>query len=498
MPNQVFFATLGTETNSFSPIPAGWNVWRDTLLRRRSDKRPTAHRNQGHLAPLWQICDERGWTLTPGLQAFASPSGVTPAPVWRALRDELLADIAAAAPVDAVLLHLHGAMIADGCEDCEGELLTAVRAEVGTAVPVGALLDLHCHLTPTMLRQADLLFGYREYPHVDTYTRLAELLGALIDTAARRISPSMALADCAMVGMFPTTAPATAALVRRFREASADSGMIDVWLAHGFPWGDVPELGMRVLAIADGDQERARACALELAAACFELREAITVVPETLDATLDSALSEPRGPVVIADTADNTGGGAPGDSTFFLEALLDRGVASAALGPLYDPGAVRICQDAGIGARLGLRVGGKLAPESGCPLDVRAEVIGLSDRVVQRLNGAPAQLGACAGIRVLLDGERPGPWVVLASNRVQAGSPELFTELGIDPTACQVVVVKSTQHFHAGFAPIAQRILYAGEPGALHGDPRRIPYRHAPSAALWPLNPDARPRGLLT
>lgn len=498
MPKQVFFATLGTETNSFSPIPAGWNVWRDTLLRRRSDGRAPADRGQHHLAPLWTLSEQRGWSLTAGLQAFAAPSGITPAPVWASLRDELLADLAAAGPVGAVLLHLHGAMIADGCSDCEGQLLAAVRDQVGPDVPIGALLDLHCHLTPAMVEHADVLFGYREYPHVDTFTRLAELLSALIDTAEGRIHPRMALADCAMIGMFPTTQPAMAALVERFRAASAAPGMVDVWLGHGFPWGDVPDLGMRVLAIADGDAEVARRWALDLATECFELRETIAGFPATLEATLDAAAAEAHGTVVIADTADNTGGGAPGDSTFFLRALLDRGIDAAALGPLYDPGAVRICQDAGLGARLPLRIGGKLAPESGSPVDVRVEVIGLADRLLQTLNAAPANLGACAGVRVLLDGDRPGPAVVLASRRVQAGSPELFTGLGIEPGDQRLLVVKSTQHFHAGFAPLASRILYAGEPGALAGDPRRIPYRHAPSAALWPLATGARPRGLLS
>lgn len=490
-PMRAFFATLGTETNSFSPIPTGWSIWRDTLLRRTRDGAPTVRPGQGSFAELFAAAAELHWEIVPGLQAFAAPSGPTPERVWHALRDELLDDLRRAGPVDAVLLHLHGAMIADGQDDCEGELLRAVRGEVGADVPVGALLDLHCHLTPTMLDAADLLMGYREYPHVDTFSRLTELFRALAATAAGTIRPVMALADCAMLGMYPTTTPAMAALVERFRRASAEPGIVDAWLGHGFPWGDTEALGTRVLVIANGDRERAASLALALARETHALRERIAIVPGGLDEVLDAALAERAGPVVIADTADNTGGGAPGDSTYFLAALLERGVTGAALGPLYDPGAVTLCSDAGVGARLRLRIGGKLCPESGQPVDAEARVLALTDDLVQTLNAAPAHLGPCAAVRLGAGDE--GPTVVLASRRVQAGSPDLFTRLDIDPRAQRLLILKSTQHFHAGFAPLASRVLYCGQPGALAGDVTRIAYRKAPTAHLWPFGADGTP-----
>lgn len=491
---RVFFATLGTETNSFSPIPAGWSVWRSTLLRRRRDGVPTA-RASGAFTELFAAARRGGHQLVPGLQAFAAPSGPTPGPVWHSLRDELLDDLRAAAPVDAVLLHLHGAMVADDQEDCEAELLRAVRAELGPAVPIGALLDLHCHLTPAMCDAADLLFGYREYPHVDTFERLTALFTALMDVADGRTRPLMALADCAMLGMYPTTTPAMQTLLEEFRSASRQPGIIDAWLAHGFPWGDVADLGTRVLVIADaqagGTAALARDLALQLARSTHAVREQIAGRPGSLDEVLDAALGERAGPVVIADTADNTGGGAPGDSTYFLAALLERGIRHAALGPLYDPGAVTLCHDARVGARLALRVGGKLCPESGQPVDAQVEVLAIVDDLVQTLNAAPAHMGRCAAVQV--DPDRDGPLLVLSSHRIQAGSPELFTELGIDPAQQRLVIVKSTQHFHAGFAPLASRILYCGQPGALAGDVTLIPYRRAPSGRLWPFTNDSTP-----
>ncbi|MEE4302503.1 MAG: M81 family metallopeptidase [Pseudomonadales bacterium] len=493
----IFFATLGTETNTFSPIPAGWSVWRETLLRRRGDGDATVHAGQRSFRPLFEVAARRRVELLPGLQAFAAPSGPTPAAVRATLEAELLADLDAAA-VDGVLLHLHGAMVADDEDDCEGALLERVRGAVGPRVPVAALLDLHCHLTPRMLDAADLLFGYREYPHVDTFTRLGELLDALCDLAEGRTRPVMALADCAMIGTYPTTTDAMGALVEEFRTASAAPGMIDAWLGHGFPWGDVAALGTRVLAIADGDEALARAEALRLAEATSAARETIANRPFDLDGALVEALATDTtaGPVVIADAADNTGGGAPGDSTFFLAALLERRIAHAAIGPLYDPGAVTLCHDAGVGAELDLRIGGKLCPESGAPVDARVEVLAVTDDLVQTLNAAPAHLGPSAAVRLAPDaehGRHEGPLLVLVSRRIQAGSPELFTRLGIEPAEQRILVVKSSQHFHAGFAPLASRVLYSGAPGALAGDVTRIRYRRAPVDRLWPFDDEPRP-----
>jgi microcystin degradation protein MlrC len=266
-------------------------------------------------------------------------------------------------------------------------------------------------------------------------------------------------------------------------------GVLNVWLAHGFPYGDVAAIGAQVIVATDNDPARAQAIARELRDDFFAIREAVSTHPLDIEAAIDAALADGRAPITIADTADNTGGGAPGDATFFLAALIRRGVSAVALGPLYDPGAVAICHDGGIGARLQLRIGGKLAPESGAPVDVDCTVTGLSNRVTQTLNGGPASLGVCAAIRIHRNdaaADTPGIDVMLTSRRVQAGSPELFTGVGIEIADKRLIVVKSTQHFHAGFAPMSANVIYASGQGALNGDMRTIDYRHVDTSAYWP------------
>jgi microcystin degradation protein MlrC len=489
MTRRLFYAMLGTETNTFSPLPSGWQAWHAGTLRRRREHDPTVNRMHIAYAPLFAALDERGWTLVPGLQAFAAPAGITPRAVWESLRDELLEDLAHAGEIDAVMLFLHGAMVAEGCDDCEGDLLARVRAHVGRHVPVGAVLDLHCHVSEAMLARADALVGFKHYPHTDAYERLLDLFRILADTREGKVRPVTACARVRMLGFFHTTREPMASFVDGLYALEREPGVLNAWLAHGFPYADVPDLAVAAIVVTDGDRARADALARDLRDAFFALRH--DVVPDFvgLDQALDAApadsladsLAEPRGPVILADTADNTGGGAPGDSTFALSALLARDVSSAALGPLYDPGSVDVCHDAGAGAQIRLRIGGKLARESGPPVDVDCTVLAVAERVVQTLNGGPSELGRAAAVRI-----GAGIDVVLTAKRVQAGSPELFTRLGIEPRAKRVLVLKSAQHFHAGFAPLSSRVLYVGGPGALPGRLQDVPYRRIRAARYWP------------
>jgi microcystin degradation protein MlrC len=184
---------------------------------------------------------------------------------------------------------------------------------------------------------------------------------------------------------------------------------------------------------------------------------------------LDQALAG-DGPVVLADVSDNPGGGSPGDSTFILQALLDRGMTRAALGPLWDPVSVRLCWEAGEGARMPLRIGGKTGPMSGAPLDVTAQVLALRKDAYQSFESSRVEMGDCAAIRV------EGIEIVLTTRRVQAMGRDLFSAAGVALDDKTLIVVKSSQHFYASFAPLAKRVLYVAAPGAIAPDLRQIRY----------------------
>jgi microcystin degradation protein MlrC len=185
---------------------------------------------------------------------------------------------------------------------------------------------------------------------------------------------------------------------------------------------------------------------------------------------------------VIADVSDNAGGGAPSDNTEFLRALLERGIQGAALGLLWDPVAAQMAFAAGEGARVTLRLGGKMGPLSGTPLDAEFRVTRLLRDARMTFAGQLRRTGDVAALRA------DGVDVLVNTQRTQVTHPDIFAALGVEPAARRLLVVKSAQHFRAGFEPVAAEILYAAAPGAIMPLFDQIPYRRA-RRDIWPRDP---------
>lgn len=480
---RVFTASLATETNTFAPMPTGLASFRQEGGYFPAGTHPD--RMSFFAGPLWaarQRAREQGWQLIEGLVAGAQPSGITTRLAYETLRDELLADLRAALPVQMVVLGLHGAMVADGYPDCEGDLLTRVRAIVGPEGVVGAELDPHHHLSAAMVSQADLLIAFKQYPHSDVLERAFELVDLCAAQVVHRRRPVPSVVDCHMAVIVHTTREPAQGYVQRLQALEGRDGVLSISLTHGFPWGDVPDMGTKLLLYTDGRPAEGAALARRLADELIVLRAQLDPPWQDIDGAIDEALAAPPGLVVIADSADNPGGGAAGDSTFILRRLIERGVTDAALGPLWDPQAVRIAFDAGVGARLPLRLGGKVGPLSGDPLDAACTVKALvSDMTMSGLADTRQPLGDCA----LVDAQ--GVEVVLISRRSQALGTDVFTQLGCQLPQRRIVVVKSSQHFRAAFAPLAVRIVYASAPGSVANDLRLLDYRHI-QRPKWPID----------
>jgi microcystin degradation protein MlrC len=474
----VYFAGLATETNSFSSIPTAEAAF--ALGQKRGEAVFGDRGMYGEMArSLRDLAAAEGGAVSPGLFVFAQPAGLTVQSVYERLRDTLLDDLRAAMPVDVVMLFLHGAMIAQGCWDCEGEILTMVREIVGPKVPVGVVLDPHAHLTQTMIDQATVLCFQKEYPHIDGVARLGDAWRICLGVLRGEVDPTPAVHDCKMVSLWPTQSGPMRGFVDRMLEREGRDGVLSISFVHGFPWGDTPVTGAKMLVYADGDQAKAAALAGSLGQEIWDLREATQIRQLSVEAALDRMGAANVGPLVIADVSDNAGGGAPSDSTFLARAILERGLTEVGLAIFYDPQAVAFCHEAGVGAEIDLRVGGKLGPASGDPLDVRATVRGLARKATQVGLSGLVSLGDAAWIDVA------GVHFILASNRTQCFHPTAFTALGLDPATLRSVVVKSTNHFRMGFDPIAADVIYVDAPGAVRPDTAAIPYQRF-KAPYWP------------
>ena len=475
---KIFSAFLATETNTYAAAPTGWGGFLEYGIFHGDASTRDPQGIGGSMVELRRLLATGQHELVESVSAFAQPLGRTVRAVYERLRDDILGDLRAtisAGPVDGVILLLHGAMVADGHDDCEGDLIARVRELVGPDVPIGVELDLHCHCTALMQRSADAIIAYKEYPHVDALQRLEELLRIVLDTASGRLRPTTAMFDCKMVGLWHTTREPMAGFVRRMQAVEQVPGVLSVSLGHGFPWGDVPESGARLWVVTDNDPGLAAALAEQLGREFWALRHETVTPMLTIAAALDQAAQANDGPVVIADIADNAGGGAMSDSSFILQALLARGTRDVAIGAFWDLGAIQICRDAGVGARIALRIGGKCGPTSGEPVDLEIVVKGIVDNHFQlglNSNDERAPLGPSVWVQAA-----GGLDIVLVSVRSQTFSPGVFSGLGIELESKRLIVVKSTQHFHAQFAPLAREILYVTTPGAISMDFAALPYR---------------------
>ena len=475
-----FIAELACETNTFSALPTGMSSFEQQGLYRGDGSRRAPDGVGAYLHCMRGLMEADGHDVVESLCAFAEPGGRVAGAVYETLRDRILEDLRAAMPVDAVQLLLHGAMVAEGHDDCEGELLSAARALVGPGVAVGVVLDLHCHFTPAMQAGADVCIAFKEYPHTDIDDCSRELYRLLLDTAAGRVRPTTAVRDCAMVGLWHTTREPMRGFVQRMKALEGRDGVLSVSLGHGFPWGDVAGAGAKVWVVTDGDPGHAQVLADRLAAEFWGLREQTRAPVVGIDEALEQAARCAGGPVVLADVADNPGAGASGDSTFILRRLVDRPVGPTIVGAFWDLGAVRICADAGVGSVIDLRVGGKCGPHSGDPVDLRVTVRAVVDDHSQVMLGARCSLGRSVWVEAA-----HGLHLVLVSVRSQVCGTDAFTGLGMTLHDKRLLVVKSMQHFHTAFAPIATAVLYVSTPGAVTPDFAAIDYR-VRSLDYWP------------
>jgi microcystin degradation protein MlrC len=478
---RVFTAGLGTETNTFSPLPTGFDEFRDHghfPAGRHPDKMSS------YAGPMWAARARGaplGWTLIEGLVTGAQPGGTTTRAVYESLRDELLADLRKALPVQMVLLGLHGAMVADGYDDCEGDVIERARQIVGPDVVIGVELDPHAHLSEQMVEHADMLVAYKEYPHTDILERAYELVDLCSAIAQSTIHPVSAVVDCEMVVPMHTSRDPARAFVDKLKQLEQQDGILSISAIQGFATGDTPAMGTKVLVYTDNDAGAAQRLARALADELIAARDALNVKYLDIDEALDQALAFAGAPVVLADRADNPGSGAAGDSTFILRRMIERRIQGAALGPLWDPIAVQIAFAAGIGARLPMRIGGKVSPMSGTPVDAECVVKALiRDMPMTTLTGNPLSVGDSALVSV------GGVDTVLISLRTQALNVDLFSQLGCDLARQKIVVVKSAQHFHASFSKVAQHILYVGAPGSATPKWHELTYRKA-KLPKWPI-----------
>jgi len=480
---RVFAASLATETNTFSPIPTDLAAFKESFYAPPGQHPDTPTLCSAPMVVARRRAKTDGFTLVEGTATWAEPAGIVSRATYEGLRDEILGQLKAALPVDVVILGLHGAMVAHGYDDCEGDLLERVRAIAGPKAIIAAELDPHSHLSARRLANSDILVTFKEVPHIDFADRAEEVVDLALRAARGEIHPVTSVWDCRMLDMLPTSKQPMRGFVDRIKALEGKDGVLSISVIHGFGAADVADVGIKMLVITDNQPEKGAALAEKLGRELFAMRGTTGHTMLGIDAAIDAALKVDGGPVVLTDVWDNPGGGTAGDATMVLRRFIERGIQDVAFGTIWDPMAVKLCMAAGEGAVLPLRFGGKASPHSGQPVDAEVTITKVVPHAFQHFRDSIVPLGDSAAIRF------NGIDVILNSNRAQSFEPDLFSNLGIDPLKKKMLVLKSANHFFGAFSKIAKAVIYIDAGGPYPGNPRTIPYRKI-RRPIWPLDPD--------
>ncbi|HCH72731.1 MAG TPA: microcystin LR degradation protein MlrC-like protein [Ochrobactrum sp.] len=480
-----FTASFATETNTFSPVPTDRASFEMAFYAAPGKHPETPTLCSSPMVALRKRAAAEGLTVIEGTATWAEPGGLLQRQAFEELRDEILDQLKAALPVDAVVLGLHGAMVAQGYDDCEGDLLERVRAIVGPDVLVASEFDPHSHLTPKRIENLNIFASFLEFPHTDFYERGEHVVDLALNALKGRIKPVISTFDCQMIGVYPTSKEPMRSFVDRIKAMQGKDGVLSISVIHGFMAADVPEMGTRILVVTDNDPAKGKTLAEQLGRELIALREQTLMTMFDTDQGIDRALAahaaNPAKPAVIADVWDNPGGGVAGDGTYVLRRLIERRIDNVGVATIWDPIAVTFCHAAGEGAVIDLRFGGKSGPLAGEPIDARVTVLKSVAEGWQSFGPSRVTLGPSAVVRIAgteID-------IILNTNRTQTFEPDIFSNIGIDPMKKDILVVKSTNHFHAGFVPIAAEIIYVAAPSSYPSNPRTTNYRKL-TRAIWP------------
>lgn len=432
--------------------------------------------------------DEYNFELVPLLRASAFPGGLIRRADYDAMKAELIERLDGGGPVDGVLLDLHGAMVVDGIDDGDGDVIAAVREVVGPDVPIGVPQDLHGNHTQRRVQVADAIVGYDTFPHVDMAQRGKEAGEIVVRTLRGEIRPTMALHQLPMFWSTPcqvTACPPMNEAIGRLHRLEQRQGVVSMTLATGFPWADVPDAGSSVIAITDDDPQLAQQLADELAGWIWENRDRWYAPPLAVRDGLARGEQTGLYPIVLADHTDNTGGGSPGDSTEVLRTFLELGLRDALLLYMVDPEVARQAHAAGPGQTIQIRLGGKSSPVQGPPVEGEAQVIALSDGSFAydgpMFAGLTGNMGPSAWIKI------GGVSVVVVCSREQPFDQAFARSLGIDCAKMRYICVKSAAHFRAAFQPIAGSIHNVDAAGIHTHDYSQLP-RNQRTRPIFPVD----------
>jgi microcystin degradation protein MlrC len=418
-----------------------------------------------------------GWSVAPLIATHGGAGGRVTAECYTELKALLLDGLRSAGAIDGVYLALHGAMICEGEDDAEGDILRAVRAIIGD-IPLSISCDLHAHITPRMVDACSIIVGYQHYPHDDTFETGARAAGLLVRAVKGEIKPTMSMRKVAMLSApfsHGTREPGPMRQLYRWRCGVESSGRA---LALSYfpvqPWLDFEDTGFAAVAVTDDQLDAAADLALELAELAWAKRHEFEAAGVEAKAALEEGLATEGQPIILSDASDCVGAGAAGDSARMLQSYLQSGIDAPLLVHVVDPEIAGLAWSAGVGAAISGYLGNKIDPSYGAPLPIDGMVTHLFEGDFTYagglMGGVRASMGKSAVIAV------KSAVVVVSSYSAYEYADEHFRAAGQDVRNFKFVIVKNPMNFKQAYASAPKRVL-VNLPGPSTSQLRNVDWR---------------------
>ena len=431
--------------------------------------------------PLTGFADgarKSGWEIVPLHFMFPGLAGKPTDEAHEWAKTQFVTTLRKAGRIDGVFLQMHGTAATDAIEDCEGDLLGALREMVGEKTPIIVSLDGHANVTPRMVERASMLIGVKTNPHydfVETGQLAARVMAGMFDSS---IAPTQAWAQPAMAPALQKLYIAPGwpmehlmRIARNYQRG--DNRFLDVSLLGGFFCSERRETGISAVVTTNHEPALAQEIAEAIKEACWARRHAFHTDMVSVEDAVAEAIEANEPPVVLGDLADSGGAGTPGDGTAILAELIKQKAKSAVIGNIADPASVREAIQAGIGKDVTLTVGGKVDRFHGEPVQISGCVRAIHDGVFAastRFNAGTVRRGATAVI------DCDGIEVILTSHPVLVFEPNHFRSLGIEPSQRKILVCKSELQHRPGMAEVARTFIDVDTPGLATQILNRLPY----------------------
>ncbi len=456
------------ESNTFLSVPTSIDRFRESSLLEGEAIEPAWHNAPHEWAGFFEGAEANHFEPVPLLVAHAMPSGTLTAPCFEEIASRIIELLRRAGTVDGVLLGLHGATVSAPYRDADGEIIFRVRQAVGPDMPIIVTLDCHANVSRKMFVNATAIVIYGTCPHLDQKQRGLEAAELIARTVRREVRPTGWLETppvCINITRQHTDHFPATEVRRDMLAARGRSGILSASFALGFPYADVPEMGMAFLAYSDGNPGVAKDAAVWMARSAWDRRyEYLTDAMPVEMAVREAAASRIR-PVVLNDVGDNVGGGSAADSTFLLAEAYRQNARGMCI-VLADPEAVRVCVAAGVGATVSLMVGGKTDRLHGAPVAITGSVRTISDgqfteSEVRHMGMKNFDQGTTAVVETAEEHT-----VVLTTYRQAPSSLHQILHLGIRPAQKQMIVAKGVILPRPAYDPVAERTIYVNTPGS--------------------------------